>query len=504
MEPQFVKTKRANKVWRKVSASLRSLIPGFLLILCISGVGFAEVQIAQGQEVAPPEEKEPVAAADSVVRKSSVVTSEEKVAKVFEETQHSVVYVRVKKSPRRIKATSPDELAEMFPRIDLSGLHSSYVGTGVIIDKSGYILTSNFLIEDSQEIRIEVSKADRSSGGEYVGQVVGRDAVTGLAVIKIDPDFDLIEVKIGNSSGLRIGQWMIAVGARSEFEKTVAFGVVGGLGQSAKAAESRYRNYIATDALSDPGNAGGPLLNIDGEVVGISSAFRFQQTGIGLAIPIDEAMEVYRQLVEHGEVIRGFLGVSILDLGEALAAALEVPDGKGVLVSQVFPDTPAKKAGIHNGDVIREIDGHKVENTRTVQDAISHKKPGTEVTIKLLRKGQGKDFTIELTKYPERIGATKPSRKKENLLGLSVGEIPKDSPASRKNGVIVEKIEKSGPAEQGGLIEGDIILEIDMHDVNNTKDFKKAVRELAPDSWVSFYILRGDQTLYRAVKIPRN
>jgi serine protease Do len=212
--------------------------------------------------------------------------------------------------------------------------------------------------------------------------------------------------------------------------------------------------------------------------------------------------DVYAQILKHGEVIRGYLGVGIRDLWEGMSAALAVPDMKGALVDQVMPDAPAEKAGINHGDVIRKIDGIEIENSKMLQQIVSHKSPGDKIHVTLLRKGEQKEFTVELTKFPAEIAVVQAPEKKENVLGLTVEPLPEQLARPGEEGVLITDVEPNGPADEGELAEGDIILEVNMQEVKSVNDFWKLVDNLKPGQWVSFYIRRDNQTIYRAVKIP--
>ena len=289
-------------------------------------------------------------------------------------------------------------------------------------------------------------------------------------------------------------------------------GVISGLGRSGFGGalrEVRYQNFIQTDASINQGNSGGPLLNIDGEVIGINTFIHAAAQGIGFATPIEMAKEVYDQLVEHGEVIRGFLGVQISDMDEGMAAALNAPDVEGALVSGVFPDTPAGAAGVRHGDVIRKVDGQEVRDSKSLQTIIGRKRPGDKVRLLVLRRDTEKkeaiekEITVELMKFPERMAMTKePAQKKEDLLGLSITGIPEDYARPDEKGVYVTGIRRGGAAEEGGLLKGDIILEVNMQEVGGPKKFWNIVGGLKPGQWVSVYVRRGGDTLYRALKIP--
>lgn len=445
---------------------------------------------------------------------------------IAEDVSPSVVHITVRKQlPRRLKdKISEEDFFKMFPDIDPDlknkiprdfffkiippGTFPDEVpagGSGVVFSKEGHILTNNHLVENTDEIKVKIAANNDDRGKEYVAQIIGRDTATDLAVIKIDPEKPLQEARLGDSGALKVGQWAIAIGDPFGLEKTFTVGVISALGRSGfpgPLRRVRYQNFIQTDASINPGNSGGPLLNIDGEVIGINTFIQAAGTGVGFAIPINMAREVYEQLVKHGEVIRGFLGVGIDDLDEGLAAALKIPDLDGALVHEVRPDTPAEKAGIRHGDVIREVGGQKIKDAKMLQNIISHMRPDEKVNVKLLRKGKEKSFNIELMKFPERITVAKSMDIEKNPLGLTVGAIPDRLAQPDEKGVIITKIDGGGAAEEAGLQEGDIILEIDLQEVGSVDVFRHIVSLLEPGRWVSFYIRRADQILYKALKIP--
>jgi Do/DeqQ family serine protease len=428
---------------------------------------------------------------------------------IAESAKPSIVHVTSERRPLKDLKNKMEEEEFLkkfpYPWIDPESFRSRAAGSGIIMSQDGYILTNNHLVEGSEKIRVKITNSDSDRGKEYDGTVVGRDEATDLAVIKIDPEEPLPAAKLGDSSKLKVGQWAIAIGDPFGIEKTVTVGVISGLGRSnfgAPLRRVRYQNFIQTDASINPGNSGGPLLNIDGEVLGRNTFIQAQGRGISFAIPIEMAKEVYAQIIEHGEVIRGFLGVGIGDLNEGLAAAMGAPDMKGALVDRVFPDTPAEQAGLRHGDIIREVDGQTLENSKELQNIISHKRPGDKVNIALLRKGKKEDFTIELMKFPEQIAAAEKPKKRHNLLGLKVDKIPDNLRQPGEKGVYIAEIRIDSPADEGGLSEGDIILEIDMQEVGGVEEFREIVDKLEPGQWVSLYIRRGEATLYRALKIP--
>ncbi len=429
-------------------------------------------------------------------------------ADVAEKAMPSVVHLTTERLPLKgLKDKMNDEdLFKMFPfpHMDPDQFKALAAGSGVIVDKRGYILTNNHLVENSEQIKVKFNDPATGRPKEYDGKVIGRDPATDMAVVKIEPEKPLPEARFGNSDDLRVGDWAIAIGDPFGFEKTLTVGVISGLGRSGfpgPLKDVRYQNFIQTDASINPGNSGGPLLNINGEVIGINTFIQAAGTGLGFAVPSDMAMEVYQQLVEHGEVVRGFLGVQIGDLEEGLAQALKVPDYYGALVEEVIPESPADVAGLRHGDIIRAVDGQHIENSKMLQQLIAHKKPGQSVKVNVLRGGEPMDFTIELIKFPAKIAAAEPVEKK-TIIGLSVEELPAEMTEQGISGVVVTQVETGGAADQGGLGQGDIILEVNMKPVTSIKEFQQAVGGLKPGQWVSFYIRRGDATLYRAVKVP--
>jgi Do/DeqQ family serine protease len=402
-----------------------------------------------------------------------------------------------------------EEFFKMFPfPMNPDDLRAQAAGSGVIIDKAGYILTNNHMVEGSDEITVKISSSDDEKGEEFEGRVIGRDPATDLAVIKIDAGRPLPEARLGDSSRLKVGQWAIAIGDPFGLEKTVTVGVISGLGRGSRQrfggalSSVMYQDFIQTDASINPGNSGGPLLNLNGEVIGINTFIESSGTGTGFAIPINMAKEVYEQLVKHGEVIRGFLGVQISDLEEGMAEALKSPDINGAPVQEVLPDSPAEKAGLRHGDIVRMVDGQKIDNSKALQQTISHKQPGEKVRLTILRGGETKDITVELAKLPVQVASEEALKPKKNLIGIAVSEIPVQMAKPGEKGVLITDVEPGGAGDKGELAKGDIVLEANMQQVGSIPEFQKVFEKLKPGQWVSFYIRRGDQTLYRAVKIP--
>jgi Do/DeqQ family serine protease len=444
---------------------------------------------------------------------SSVVRElERSFVDIAEKVKPSVVHLASEKYPfREMEEGMGEEDMHRFFGPGIGDLKAVAAGSGVIIDKEGYILTNDHLVGGSEEITVRLAASDGEKGKVYKGKVVGRDKWTDLAVIKIEPDHPLKPAKLGDSTKLKVGQWAIAIGDPWGIETTVTVGIISGLGRSGfrgPLEDVQYQNFIQTDASINQGNSGGPLLNIDGEVIGINTFIHAAAQNIGFAIPIEMAKEIYKELIEHGEVSHGFLGVGIEELDEGTAAAFNVPDLKGALVNRIISNTPAEKAGVLHGDVIRKVDGEDIEDPRNLQFVIGGKRPGNEVSLEVLRrnrdtgKTETKEIKIVLMELTDEVTKSKPPRRKDNLLGLSVGRIPDDLARPDVKGVVITRITPRGPADEGGLAKGDIILEVDMQEVHTIEAFIRIVAGLKPGSYVSFYVRRGDNTLYRALKIP--
>ena len=272
------------------------------------------------------------------------------------------------------------------------------LGSGVIFDKRGLVLTNFHVIKGADEITVKLS--DKR---EYRGQILGTDPKTDLAVIRFQPDHELTIATLGNSDALRVGEWAIAIGNPFGLDQTVTVGVISATGRS-DVGVATYENFIQTDASINPGNSGGPLLNLKGEVIGINTAI-FSQSGgsigIGFAIPINMVRRVVDQLVDKGKVVRGWLGVSLQPLSPELAESLGVTEKQGALVASTVPGGPAAAAGLQQNDVILAYDQTRVENYQHVQRLTADTKAGTKVVLQVLRKKQKVAVTVTVAEAPD-------------------------------------------------------------------------------------------------------
>jgi serine protease Do len=267
------------------------------------------------------------------------------------------------------------------------------LGSGFIIDKEGYVVTNNHVIENADEIQV-ILKDEKV----YEAKIIGRDANTDIALIKIQSDANFAVVKIGDSDVLKVGQWVVAIGNPFGLENTVTAGIISAKGRIIESGP--YDDFIQTDASINPGNSGGPLLNMDGEVVGINTMIFAGGHGIGFAIPVNLAKNVVAQLKQNGEVTRGWLGVSIQDVPNDLAEYFDIGDYKGALVADVVPGDPADMAGIRPKDIIVEVNGQTVEDSRELLRLVAGLNVGEAIEVKVLRNGNLKNFKVKVAKRP--------------------------------------------------------------------------------------------------------
>jgi serine protease Do len=371
----------------------------------------------------------------------------------------------------------------------------SGLGSGVIVDKDGYILTNNHVIDDAEEIKVRLP--DKR---EFKGKVIGADPKTDLAVIKIDSNH-LPVIPLGDSENLKVGETVIAVGNPFGLNQTVTSGIVSATGR-ANVGIADYEDFIQTDAAINPGNSGGALVNVRGELVGVNTAI-FSTSGgyqgIGFAIPSAMARVVMDSLIKKGKVVRGWLGVSIQPVTADLAKQFGIREEKGVLVSDVVEESPADKAGIQRGDVIIEYDGREVNDPGVLRNSVAATTPGTQVMLTILRDGKSQKVKVAIAELPA--DKQKLRGQHENVLkGVIVQGL---TPELRKTltipkriaGVVVTEIEEGSPAE-GRLMPNDVILEVNRTRVTGMKDYEASVSQLKSGQGVLLLVFRNGSTSY--------
>lgn len=370
------------------------------------------------------------------------------------------------------------------------------LGSGVIVDTKGYILTNNHVVERAEEI--QVTLADERT---FQAKVVGIDPKTDLAVIQIENASGLKPAPLGNSDKMRTGDFVIAIGNPFGLTHTVTVGVVSATGR-AGVGITAYEDFIQTDASINPGNSGGPLLNIDAEVIGINTAIVATGQGIGFAIPINLAKEIMYQLIKEGEVTRGWLGVIIQPLDPELARQFQVEPGGGVLIADVVEGGPAAKAGVKTGDVLVAFAGKRVTDVRQLQRLVASVRPGNAIDIKVKRKEKDLTFKVTVGKMPtEEPVAVTPLEGLERY-GFSVQDLTpelRERLEVEKGGVLVSTVEPGGSAFRRGLRRGDVILEVNRQPVESRQDLLRLIRESQPETDLLLLVQRGKSTRFIVV-----
>jgi len=375
------------------------------------------------------------------------------------------------------------------------------LGSGFIMTEDGYVVTNNHVIDKAQDIEVVLQNGDK-----YEAKVVGKDPKTDLAVLKFEPDQDIQAVKFGDSDSdnLRIGDWVIAIGNPFGLGYTVTAGIVSAKGRSL--GLGAYDDFIQTDASLNPGNSGGPLFNLKGEVVGVNTAIVARGQGIGFAIPIDLAEFVIDQLKSDGKVVRGWLGVYVQKVTPEIASSFGLKEDGGALVSDLAPDGPAEKAGIKRGDVVVEYDGKKVKDVSDLTSLAAETAPGTEVDVKIIEDGKAKIIKVKLEEFPDQ-RAQISDEVRENL-GIRVKKLTPDI-AKRFNldqddGIIISNVQQGSAAADAGLKPGDIILEINKKPINTLDNYSEALDNVKSGDTALFLVKRGTNTIYSALRVSKD
>jgi serine protease Do len=346
------------------------------------------------------------------------------------------------------------------------------LGSGFIIDKEGYIITNNHVVEKAEQIKVRLS--DKK---EYDAQVIGTDPKTDLALIKIKAAGSLPVARLGDSDKLEVGEWVVAIGNPFGLEQTVTTGIISAKGRVIGAGP--YDDFLQTDASINPGNSGGPLFNLKGEVVGINTAIVAGGQGIGFAIPVNMAKGLLPQL-KKGKVVYGYLGVYIQDITPELATSFGLKEAKGVLVSDVTADSPAKKAGVNKGDVILEYDGKQVEEKGQLTKMVGRTAIGKKVKLVVLRDKEQKTLWVTIGELSEKQAtAAAPKPEETDRWGIKVQDISPDMAAHlglpSNAGVVIAEVEPGSPAEEENLQPGDVIIEIEHNAIKGLADFRKYI-----------------------------
>lgn len=370
------------------------------------------------------------------------------------------------------------------------------LGSGVIVNSGGYILTSNHVIQGAEEIKVTLY--DKR---EFKGKVVGGDAMTDIGVVKIEAD-NLPTIKLGDSDKLRVGEKVFAIGSPYGLNQTVTMGIVSAVGR-ANVGIADYEDFIQTDAAINPGNSGGAMVNVKGELVGINTAI-FSTSGgyqgIGFAVPTNMAKSVMESLISKGKVVRAWLGVTIQSLTPELAKQFDLKDEKGALVGDVVEGSPAEKSGLQRGDVIVEFEGKKIEEPNQLKNMVASTEPGKEVTLKIIREKKTETKEVTVSELSAEIQKASKGEYDNLLKGVMAQDLTPEI-YSRLNlpknlrGVIVADIDEESPAA-AVIMQGDVIQEINKQKITSAKEYEKLVSTIKPGSDVLLLIYRGGASIY--------
>jgi serine protease Do len=397
-----------------------------------------------------------------------------------------------------------DPMRDFFERYFGGQIPKKYkqksLGTGFIIDKKGFILTNNHVVEQTDEIRVRTA-----DGKEFDAKIVGRDPMTDLALIRIKSNIPFIPLTFGDSNRLEVGDWVVAIGNPFGLGNTVTAGIV-----SAKYRQigaGAYDNFIQTDTPINTGNSGGPLLNTAGEVIGMNTAIFSQSggsVGIGFAIPINMVKDLLPQLIK-GKVIRGWIGVMIQKVTPELKGKLNLPDEQGALVSDVVPRGPADESGIERGDVIVAFDGKPIRQSRELPYIVASTPVGKTVPVEVIRNREKMSAEIRVGELKTAEEEFQPESKAEPSFGMTLQEITpelaKQYDLTITSGILIVNVENNSPAAEADIRSGDIIIEVDRMPVNNIASFNRKMHQYKKGNTILFLINRDGSTLFLTLTI---
>ncbi len=382
------------------------------------------------------------------------------------------------------------------------------LGSGFIYTEDGYIITANHVVEGASEVVVHLS--DRRV---FDAEIVGKDPQSDVALLKIDAE-NLPTLKLGSSSDLKVGEWVLAIGSPFGFDHSVTAGIVSAKGRSLPS--ENYVPFIQTDVAINPGNSGGPLLNLDGEVIGVNAQI-YSRTGgfmgLSFAVPIEMVGDVVQQLREHGEVTRGWLGVLIQEVTRELADSFGMDKPAGALVSRVQPDSPAQKAGFETGDVILSFNGIEVPNSSALPPIVGRTPVGAEAEVEVRRGDETRTIIVEIERLPEDISAQRGGPQREapertepqSLLGMVLEPLDAERAAELDvDGGLVVRDVTDNPARSAGVRSGDVIVQFGGHAVDSVETLEKQIEEVGERRTVPVLVYRGGNPTYIALRVPRD
>jgi serine protease Do len=397
--------------------------------------------------------------------------------------------------------------ASPWGRGDGEALTQRALGSGFVVDAKGYVLTNRHVVDGADQVQVTLA-----NGHRYKAKVVGEDARTDIALLKIDPRETLTALPLGDSDATQVGEWVMAIGNPFGMGgNSVTVGVVSFKGRTLDlSSHGTPVDMLQTDAAINPGNSGGPLINARGEAVGINTLIvtggAQQYSGVGFAVPVNVAREILPQLRDTGHVVRGWLGVQIQAIDEDLAKSLKMSDTHGALVSNVTPGSPADAAGLMPGDVVRSVDGQAVETSSDLSSRVAAKGPGAGVGLDVLRDGSDRKIEVKLGTFPDEDQAQAQAGEGHGKLGLALRTLTPDVaqgldlPADA-HGVVIVQVEPGSPAEAAGLRERDVVVSVDGQPVGDVGGFRALVEKAQGANVLRLRVRRGTGYFFVAVRL---
>ncbi len=463
---------------------LACLLAGVLLGGCREQRQEASIPVSvRDSKVAPPVEKPP----------KELLTTQRAFSEVSTKVTPAVVNIqaaRVRRGPQ-LGPMFEDFFGELFKRHPQRQRQTKSLGSGVIISPAGYILTNEHVVKGAEEIKVKLA-----DGRVFDGELIGADPDTDVAVLKIEDSNELPVAVLGDSDALQVGQWALAIGNPFGLDSTLTVGVISATGRTDVGIEA-FEDFIQTDASINPGNSGGPLLNIYGEVIGINTAIVASGQGIGFAIPINLARLIAGQLMEKGEVVRGYLGVGIQPLTPALAESFGLDRATGALVNQVVAGSPASLAGLQRGDLLLTYNGREINGVRSLQLLVANTPAGGSADIGILRAGKRMELTVTIVSREQQAAAHEPAESGKTQDGRKTGLGLTVVPAE-EGGVRIEAVDLEGASAKGGVLPGDLVLAINQNKITDLSSFERAVQDIKRAKYVRLLLKRGNATLYLA------
>ncbi len=481
------------------AASLRFRVNCYMCLLAISLCGSLP-----GQASAQQQNK------DAEVQTITLPNFAELAKRLMPITVH-ISTSRTLKAPRGVPFGEDDPFREFFgddfmrrfqeqmPRREQK---QKSLGSGFIIDREGYVLTNNHVIEGADEITVTLHDEK-----QYAATVVGRDEKTDIALLKLkEPKSDLPYAELGDSDSLEIGAWVLAIGNPFGLQETVTQGIVSAKWR--KIGQGPYDDFIQTDASINPGNSGGPLFNLSGRVVGINTAIFSPSggnVGIGFAIPINIAKNIIPQLKSKGKVIRGWLGVMVQKVTPELAQSFGIAEGRGALVADVDKSGPAAKAGIASGDIIISYNGREIKEMDELPMLVAQTEIGSTVDVKVLRGGKEKTMQVKIAELKEsKARESAQDQEPKQDFGIIVKQITPEMAQryglARKEGVIVAQVEPGSEAEEAGIRPGDIVEEINREPVRTMSEYNRQMGKVKKGENILLLLRRGENALWIVLK----